>query len=176
MTTSIATTQTLPTGTWQLDPTQTTITVTAKKLGFYAVPATLTVTSGTIEIGDDNQVASVEVIADAGSYTSKNAKRNEHIRSADFLDVEHHPTLTFRAGTVTPTAASHRADGSVTVKGVEHPLSVEVSDVAVDAERASFEAIATVDRTAIGVDALPTLVIGRELQLHVTATALLAAS
>ena len=44
------TTTQLPTGTWTLDPTATTITVSAKKLGLFTIPATLTVVSGTIEI------------------------------------------------------------------------------------------------------------------------------
>ena len=69
----------LPAGTWRLDPAATSISVTAKKLGLFTVPASLQVAGGTIEIDADHQVASVEVAADASSYTSANAKRNDHI-------------------------------------------------------------------------------------------------
>lgn len=168
--------QDLPTGTWRLDPSQTTVTVTAKKLGFFAVPATLDVSSGTIEIDADHQVAAVNVVADASSYTSKNAKRNEHVVSADFLDAATHPELVFRAGQVTTSNSGYRADGSVTVKGQAFPISVDITDVDFDADRGSFVATATLDRNAIGVNKLPSLVIGRALQLTVNASAFIAES
>ena len=164
-------TDALPTGTWRLDPDRTTITVTAKKLGLFTVPATLTMSAGTIEIGSEHQVARVEVVADAGSYTSRNAKRNDHIRGADFLDADNHPDLVFTAEQVKPVADGYQTAGSVTVKGVTFPLDVDISDLEFDAHSGSFVATATIDRNAIGVGKLPSLVIGRNLQLTVAATA-----
>ena len=82
----------LPSGTWQLDTSATTVTVSVKKLGFFAVPATLDVSSGSIEIDDDHQVTNVDIVVDASSYASKNAKRNEHVLGPDFLDTKNHPT------------------------------------------------------------------------------------
>ena len=165
------TTRPLPTGTWQLDPTETTIAVTATKFGFFAVPATLTVSSGSIVIDDDHRVTNVEVVAEAGSYTSRNPKRNTHIRSADFLDADNHPHLVFTAAQVTPDVDGYRAAGSVTVKGEASPIEVDITNVEFDADRGTFTATATVDRNAIGVGKLPSLVIARRLQLKVTATA-----
>ncbi len=161
----------LPTGTWTLDPTQTNITVTAKKLGLITVPGTVAVSEGTIEIGPDHQVNSVEVVADAGSYTSGNTKRDDHVRSADFLDAANHPELVFRAGKVSHTAAGYRADGSVTVKAQTFPLTVDISKVEFDSRTSTFVATATVDRNAIGVDKFPSFFIGHDLQLTVVATA-----
>jgi len=163
--------QTLPSGTWKLDPARTTITVTAKKLGLITVPGTLTMSAGTIEIDGDHQVVSVEVIADAASYTTGNTKRDEHVRSADFLDVDRHPSVAFRTGDVRPTLSGYRANGAVTVKGETFPLSVDISSVEFDARSSSFVATAIVDRNAIGVDKFPSFVIGRDLELTVTATA-----
>lgn len=160
----------LPTGTWKLDPTRTTVTVTAKKLGFITVPATVAVTAGTIEIDNSHQVSSVEVIADASSYTSGNAKRDVHVRSADFLDADNHPELVFRAGTAESALGGFRTDGSVTVKGETHPLSIDIADVEFDTLTGSFRATATVDRNAIGVAKLPSLIIARTLQVTVAAT------
>ncbi|NNE94947.1 MAG: YceI family protein [Acidimicrobiales bacterium] len=158
------------TGTWRLDPAQTTITVTAKKLGFFTVPATLAVSSGTIEIDADHEVVSVEVVADANSYTSANPKRNDHIRSADFLDADNHPQLTFRAGSVTGTAKGYHTDGSVTVKGQTFPLELDINNVEAGPRNGSFQATAIIDRNAIGVDKLPSFIIGRDLHLTVNAT------
>ena len=160
----------LPVGTWRFDPARTTISVTATKLGFFSIPATLALTDGSVEIGSDHQVTTIEVTAAADSYTSKNAKRNEHIRGADFLDAERHPVIQFRADSVTGTADGYRVDGTVTVKGDTSPLRVEVTDVEISSDRGSFRATATVDRAAVGVDKLPSLIIGRQLQLSVAAS------
>ena len=163
--------RTLPSGVWKLDPTQTTIAVTAKKLGLISVPGTLTMSAGTIEINGDHQVVSVEVIADAASYTTGNTKRDEHVRSADFLDVDRHPHLAFRTGDVASTPSGYRANGALTVKGETFPLNVDISSVEFDARSSSFVATATVDRTAIGVDKFPSFFVGRDLQLAVAAFA-----
>jgi polyisoprenoid-binding protein YceI len=167
-------TQALPTGIWQLDPSQTTITVTAKKLGVFTVPATLTASAGTIEIDVDHQVVNVEIVADATSYSSGNAKRDQHVRGSDFLDADNHPTITFRTGNVTATAdGRYLANGSATAKGQTSPLAVDIDGVEFDALTGSFEASAEIDRTAVGVDKMPALVIGRTLSLVVSAKATL---
>ena len=167
-------THTLPSGTWRLDPASTTITVTARKLGLISVPATLTMTTGTVVIDADHQVTDVEVVADAGSYKTSIDKRDEHVRSSDFLDVDNHPTLVFRAGQVTAAPGGYRSAGSVSVKGETFPLTVDISSVVVGDRSASFVATATIDRAAIGVDKFPSFFIGRNLQLTVAATAALA--
>ncbi len=168
---SPAETTNLPTGTWKLDPAATTVTVAAKKLLLWTIPATLTVTDGTVEIDETGKVAGVEVVADAGSYTSKNSKRDEHVVGSDFLHATEHPTITFRSGTVAPAIGGHRADGTVTIKGRTSPIAVTIGDLAIDDTTATFAATTTVDRRALGVDKLPALVIGHELQLSVRAAA-----
>ncbi|MEL6890144.1 MAG: YceI family protein [Actinomycetota bacterium] len=161
----------LPTGTWILDPSATTITVSARKLGVFTVPATLAVVSGTIDIDDDHHVTNVDIVADASSYTSKNPKRNEHITGADFLDADAHPTIVFRAHQVTPSNSGLTSKGTVTIKGRTAPIDVAVSAVEVAETAGAFVATATVDRNTIGVDKLPGLVIGRRLDITVNATA-----
>ena len=171
MTTAPTTTE-LPTGTWTLDPSATTITVSAKKLGLFTIPATLTVVSGTIDIDDDHQVTNVDIVADASSYTSKNPKRNEHITGADFLDADAHPTIVFRAGNVTSSDVGLTSRGTVTIKGQTTPINVTVSNVNIDGATGSFGATATVDRNTIGIDKMPALIIGRHLDITVNATAM----
>lgn len=162
---------TLPTGTWQLDTDATAITVSVKKLGLITVPAKLTVTSGTIEIDERHQVSNVEIVADASSYVSKNAKRDEHVHGADFLDVSQHPAISFHAATVADGTGDYRATGTITLKGQPSPIDVAITDVTVNGERGSFTATATVDRKAVGVDKMPSFIIGRDLELIVSASA-----
>ena len=165
MTTSTA----LPAGKWQLDTAATTVTVSVRKLAMFDVAATLAVRSGTIEIDENHQVTSVDIVADAGSYTSKNAKRNEHVIGKDFLDAESHPDIRFQADTVTSRGDGYQGKGTATVKGKSSPIDVAVSDVSFTDAKGAFTATAVVDRKAIGIDKMPTLVIGQNLELTVNA-------
>jgi polyisoprenoid-binding protein YceI len=171
MTTTTATTTALPTGTWQLDTSSTTVTVAARKMGLFTVPADLIVTSGGIEIDDSHQVVAVDIVADAASYASKNDKRNKHILSDDFLDVSAHPTISFHCGDVVRSDDVYRANGTVTIKGQTSPVDVTIADLQFTDNEGTFTASATIDRNAIGVDKLPNFIIGRNLVLSVSAQA-----
>lgn len=159
----------LPSGTWQLDPAETTVTVTVKKLLLWTIPATLTVAGGTIEIDDDGTVSAIDVTADAGSYTSGMAKRNEEVIGPKLLDAATYPTITFHADTVVPASGGFRADGTVTVKGTTSPISLDVKGVDANGTTGTFQATATVDRRSIGVDAMPSLIIGNDLDITISA-------
>lgn len=172
----MSSTKQIPTGTWQIDTSATSVTVTVKKMGMITVPATLTVTSGTIEINEDNQVSSVEIVADAASYASKNSKRNEHVLGADFLATETYPTITLSASAATATADGYTTNGSVTVKGKTSPIEFSINDVKVDGTKGSFTASAKADRKAIGVDKMPTFIIGGNLDIDVSAAVTMSAN
>ncbi len=165
------TTTALPTGTWQLDISATSVTIAVRKLGLFTIPANLTVTSGNIEIDGNHELVNVEVLADAASYTSKNAKRNEHVRGGDFLDASNYPTISFRTGAVTRSGSGYHVSGTVTLKGQTSPIDVTIADVQFADDSGSFNASATIDRTAIGVDKFPTFFVGRDLELTVSAKA-----
>ena len=161
----------LPTGNWTLDPAATNVTVSVKKLGVFTIAAKLAVVSGTIQIDEDNQVTNVEVIADASSYTSKNPKRNEHVIGEDFLDAETHPTITFRSESVKDSTDGLTSDGTVTIKGLTVPMNMTVSGVDASNASGSFTATATIDRAAVGIDKMPSFIIGQQLDITVTAQA-----
>ncbi|MBG7605418.1 MAG: YceI family protein [Actinobacteria bacterium] len=159
----------LPTGKWQLDTAATTVTVSVRKLAIFDVAATLAVRSGTIEIDENHQVTSVDIVADAGSYTSRSAKRNEHVVSKDFLDAESHPDIRFQADTVISRGDGYQGKGTATVKGKSSPVDVAVSDVSFTDATGAFTVTAVIDRKAIGIDKMPTLVIGQTVELTVNA-------
>lgn len=160
----------LPTGTWQIDPAATTVNVTVKKLGMITVAATLDVASGSVTIDDAGAVAAVDVVADASSYTTGNKKRDEHVASADFLDVANYPTITFTTKAVAAKGGSYSTTGNVTIKGKPSPVEFVISNVNVSGDRATFTATGTADRKALGVDKMPTFVIGQNLALDISAT------
>ena len=76
------------------------------------------------------------VTVGAGSLDTGNARRDKHLRSADFFDVDNHPNFTFAADGATPAGDGVRVSGSLTVRGRTRPVSfvaaVSVGDDAVE--------------------------------------------
>ena len=157
----------LPDGTWTIDPVQSTLTVTVQKMKFITVPATLSISSGHIEVAN-GAVTSVQVVADAASYKSSTKFRDKEVVGKKFLDAENHPTITFSASN--PSATKH-VGGTVEIKGKNSPIAFAVTDLNISDNLASFNATSTVDRMTAGVDAMPAFVIAPELNIEVSAVA-----
>jgi polyisoprenoid-binding protein YceI len=71
--------------------------------------------------------SSVAVTIDATKIDTRNADRDAHLRSADFLDVANHPTIGFRSTAVRAKGAGElEVDGDLTIRGVTRPVTLEV--------------------------------------------------
>lgn len=81
-------------GTWSLDPQRTTIHFTTKALWITTVNGTLRATDGSGIVDADGRVTG-RIAIDAGSIDTKNKKRDEHLRNADFFDVPKYPSIIF---------------------------------------------------------------------------------
>jgi len=83
---------------------------------------------GTLEFDSDNpRATSVEVTIDASGLWTGEPERDAHLRTADFLDVENHPKITFRANDVELVGADEgKLRGELTIRGVTRPVSLEV--------------------------------------------------
>src|ERR1700704_4299883 len=97
MTTSSAPTATAVT--YRIDPAHTLIELSAKYMMFTTVKGRFTGVTGTVveASNDPSGTSSVDAEIDAASLSTGDAKRDEHLRSADFLDVEHYPTISFKS-------------------------------------------------------------------------------
>ena len=84
-------------GDWQLDPVHTSVEFSARHFMVSKVRGRFTDVSGNIHISDDPPSSWVEVKIDAASVESGDEKRDEHLRSPDFFDVERYPEITFRS-------------------------------------------------------------------------------
>jgi polyisoprenoid-binding protein YceI len=70
--------------------------------------------------------SSVEVKIDAGSLFTGVEKRDNHLKSIDFLEVEKYPTITFKSTKVEPVALSHAwVHGDLTIRGVTQPIVLD---------------------------------------------------
>ena len=94
------------TSTWNIDASHSAIEFAAKHLMITTVKGRLADASGTVMIDETNPAnSSATVEFDAKSVDTRSDQRDEHLRSADFLDVEHFPTIRFASRRVTGASA-----------------------------------------------------------------------
>jgi len=100
----------------------------------------------------------VEITIQAASIDTGNEQRDKHLRSADFLDVEKHPLITFKSTKIEPTGESqrYRVTGDFSVRGVTKPVVVDVEVLGFEenpgfGKRGGFAAQTTLDRQEFGV-------------------------
>jgi polyisoprenoid-binding protein YceI len=126
MTTTTETTQT----TWQIDPTHSAIELAVKHMMFTTVRGRFKDVKGTIEVDAQNPAGSkVSVEISAASLDTGVADRDAHLRSADFLDVEKHPTLTFHSkrfeGSFANEGDKFRLIGDLSIRGVTKEVTLD---------------------------------------------------
>src|SRR5437762_1805856 len=121
-------TQMPPKGTWTLDPNHTVIGAVARHLMVTKVRGRFTSFDGAVNIGDTPEESWAELEVDAPSIDTGVKQRDEHLRSADFLDVEHHPKITFRSTGVEVTGDDTlRVTGDLSIRGVSRPVTLAVT-------------------------------------------------
>src|SRR5438067_9531779 len=114
-------------GTYVLDPSHTTVEFVGRHLMITKVRGRFTSFAGQINIADVPEESSVEVTIDVGSVDSSDEKRDGHLLSPDFFDVERWPTITFRSTRVEPgKRGAWIVTGDLTVKGVTRPVVLDV--------------------------------------------------
>jgi polyisoprenoid-binding protein YceI len=162
-------------GTWDIDPVHSDVSFSVRHMMVSKVRGRFATFSGEIVTGEDVTGSSVSATIDATSIDTNNDQRNGHIRSADFFDVENHPTWNFTSGAVRADGEDLVIDGNLTIKGVTKPvqLTVEVNGFGPDAfggTRAGFTASTSINRSDFGVDiAMPMdgggVVVGEKVQI-----------
>lgn len=80
--------------------------------------------SGTVVAGDDLTKGSVEISIDAASIDTDNADRDNHLRSADFFDVEKYPTIDFKSTKIEKKGDEYVLHGDLTMRGVTQKVEI----------------------------------------------------
>ena len=112
---------------WDVDASHSSAGFKVRHLMVSHVRGELGTVSGTIWIDEQQPARSrVDVSIAAGEIATRDAKRDEHLRSADFLDVANHPTVTFRSTKVDGDLAHLRITGELTIRGAARPVTLEV--------------------------------------------------
>jgi polyisoprenoid-binding protein YceI len=113
-------------GTWSIDVSHSNVGFKVKHLGLAKTRGRFTAFEGTVVVGELPTDTTVDVRIEAASVDTNDGTRDEHLRSADFFDVEHHPHLTFRSTAVRGEGSDWVLDGQLSVAGVTRPVSLEV--------------------------------------------------
>ncbi len=115
----------VPAGTWAVDPSHSTVGFSVKHLGIATVRGEFDEFEGTLEIGEGDTSARAFGTIQGVSVNTKDAGRDEHLRSADFFGVEANPELRFESTRVTPVDDdTFEIEGDLSMNGVTNPVSL----------------------------------------------------
>jgi len=144
--------------TWTLDKQHIDIGFSAKHMMVTTVKGRFTDVEAEIELDEDQPESSrVKAVITAGSLTTVNPDRDAHLKSADFLDVERFPALTFESTSVRKTGSERfELAGDLTIRDVTRPVVLQgefsgpVASPFGD-RRAGFSLTGEIDREAFGL-------------------------
>ncbi len=110
---------------WEIDASHSQVVFSVKHMMFSTVKGQFNVLSGHLHIDEQNpQNSWVDAQADATSIDTRDERRDGHLRSPDFFDVENYPALTFKSTKVEHVEGSeYRVLGDLTLHGVTHPVA-----------------------------------------------------
>lgn len=110
---------------WNLDPDHSTIEFRVSHMVVSKTTGRFTDYAGFIDMdAEAGTVKAIEATIKTVSVNTNHEKRDAHLRSADFLDVEHYPTITFKMKSYKKTAEGYTAVGDLTLHGVTKEITL----------------------------------------------------
>jgi polyisoprenoid-binding protein YceI len=171
-------------GTWTIDPVHSEIGFSVRHMMVSKVRGKFSNFSGQIVTAEDPFKSSASAEIDLKSITTGNDQRDEHLRSADFFEVETYPTMTYRSTSARFEDGNYILDGDLTLKGVTKrmPLVLELNGFGPDhygGTRAGFTASGELNRGDFNVNFNAPLqnggvVVSDKVTLHLEIEAVLA--
>ena len=138
-------------GSWTLDPARTTVRITHKTLwGMGTVKAVFADVHGGGELRSDHSVTGVITVG-AASIDTKHAKRDGHLRSAKFLDVEKHPSIVMTVQSARTSGTALELVGEMAIKGVREPVTLTAEITELTGSTLAAHVSGSVDRHRFGV-------------------------
>jgi polyisoprenoid-binding protein YceI len=154
-TTTVTPELTLP-GDYVIDPAHSRIGFTARHAMVTKVRGSFGEFSGTAHVDDDPSASHTSLTIVAPSFTTGQEQRDGHVKSADFLDVENFPELTFRSTSVEADGAVFRITGDLTIRDTTKSITIDFESTGIARDpfgniRAGFEGTATINRKDFGI-------------------------
>ena len=126
MSTATASEAQIPTGTWVVDPAHSKVGFAVKHMGVTTVRGEFGEFEGTLEVGNDLSSTKAHGTVKTASVHTNQGARDEHLRSADFFDVETHPELAFESTRIEAVDGDTlRIVGDLTLHGETREIELE---------------------------------------------------
>jgi len=165
---------------YTIDPNHTFPNFTINHLGFSKMHGRFGSTSGKLTLDRDTMIGSVDITIDAASVDTGFGKRDDHLRSPDFLNVGEFPTITYKASNVKLNKdGTGDVNGKLTLAGVTKDVTLHVDNMncaphPFDPSKkkfvCGFNATATIMRSDFGVKyGLPAISDEMQLEFEVEA-------
>jgi polyisoprenoid-binding protein YceI len=139
------------TGAWILDPSRSRVSLKSRSMwGMAPVKGVFGQVSGQGTVSSAGEVTGTISVA-AASVDTKVAKRDTHLRSADFFDAENHPSIVFDVQRITPASEGVTVTGTLTVRERTQPLSFAARVSSFDGDEVWLDADARVNRKDFGL-------------------------
>lgn len=126
---------------------------------------------------EDLTTAAVNFKINVSSINTRNTDRDNHLRSADFFDIDNHPTITFTSTKIEGSDDDYTVTGDMTIKGITKPVTFDVEyngkgKTPDGTEVYGFEAEAKLNREEFGLTwnaALETggVLVGKDIKIRV---------
>jgi polyisoprenoid-binding protein YceI len=137
-------------GVWILDPQASRVQLKSKVMGLIPVTGVFGEVSGSGIVSGDGTVSGTLVVA-AASVDTRNARRDAHLRSADFLDTPGNPDIIFTVTSIQPSGPQAAVAGTLAVRGQRRPLSFTAAASAHGAGELWLDAAVRVNRGDYGL-------------------------
>jgi len=159
-------------GTYAIDAARSKVEYAGRHMfGLGVVHAAFSIVSGKLTVTDPPGRSHVEVLVDASSFSSNNAKRDRDVRSAPLLDVTAYPHITFESGDLRHEGDQWQLSGTVTAHGRTVPVEVMIDRLTLEGAGVRVHAHAAhLDRHSFGITGSKGMV-GRYLDLDLDAYA-----
>lgn len=147
---------TLPTGTWNVDPSHSRVGFGVKHLGISNVRGEFHDFNGQFVIAEDG-TATASGTVKVASIDTNEGDRDGHLKSADFFDADTYPEITFQSTSITATDEdTYEITGDLTMHGVTKPITLTAEIGGSDADmygntRTGLEATAELSRSDYGM-------------------------
>lgn len=132
----------VPTGTWNVDPSHSSVEFQVKHMGIATVKGQFNAFEGSLVVGEDGTAVATGTV-EVGSVDTREQQRDEHLKSPDFFDAANNPQITFSSTAIEPVDEdAFTITGDITINGVTKPIVLDATVEGADTDPWGNERVA----------------------------------